>query len=440
MPRVIIRPFPTLDSLLLAAAVFAVSGCLVFLLGGEKANPRFYAMVLAGLGLVLLLYLGRRRGRNNLDGVFIGPVLRTSALVILVAAGGLWLSLWLATPAADQVCADCDDPVLKRRSEDCRRRLERVENMLSALKELAGGGRDGLADSADFRAKFNSVDGSDYLLADCGGSEIDDHVRRRDALIEELREYYEKPTQQPLANIADAITKNPAKTADPEKPPYAVETEPRGIQDALPKVYVVFDDPIQSAPPGAGSPGNGGSGTENPSSTRRRVEYRAEFRPDLLKILLGGFGFGWGAVKITVEEVEGAVEEVKKQNSGQPLEDLFDKKSLTQTERNAFIQKLVELGLLEEATGSEWSKSIRIYLSQRLGMALCMAISRDIGLSRMPSEGTDLNELLTRRVGRSPQDRIEIDAEVRSCLEGLAGDRTPRALDRYQKLVNASGG
>lgn len=436
MPRAMIRLFPTLDSLLLAAAVFAVSGCLGFLMGGEKANPWFYAMVLAGLSLVLLLYFGRRRGRNNLDGVFIGPVLRISALVILVGAGGLWL--WLAAPAADPVCADCAPPGPKQQSENCRQRLERVENMLSALKEIAGGGRDGLADSAEFRAKFNSVDGSDYLLVECGGSEIDDHVHRRNALIKELREYYERPTQQPLANIADAITKNPAKTADPEKPPYAVETEPPGVQDALPKVYVVFDDPIQSAPPGAGSPGNGGSGTENPPSTRRRVEYRAEFRPDLLKIILGGFG--WGAVKITVEEVEGAIEEVKKQNSGQPLDDLFDKKNLTQTERNAFIQKLVELGLLEEAAGSEWSKSMKIYISQRLGTALCTAISRDIGLSPMPSRGTDLNELLTRRVGRSPQDRIEIDAEVRGCLEGLAGDRTPRALDRYQKVVNASGG
>ena len=442
MTRAMIRLFPTLDSLLLALAVFAASGCLVFLVGGKAADPGRYAMISAGLILVPLAYLGRRRGHNNLDGVFIGPTLRLLALVTLVGAGGLWLGLWLSTPDTPPPCSgnDCtpnprpDD----QRSEDCKERLARAERVLSELKTFADGKRDGLADNPTFRVTFNTVENSDAGLGTCSGREITDHVGRRDALMNDLREYYDQPPRQPLAQVADAITKAPARTAAPASPTYKVEKGPPTAPGAPPTVYVVVPDPVQPPLPPAGSPGSSGSGTGNPPPRTQRFEYKQEFRPSLLGILLSALGLGF--TKISVEEVEGAMAEVKRQNSGKPLDDLFARKNVTPAERDAFIQKLVAVGYLEEAAGSDWNKSVTIYVSGRLETALCLAISREIGILVTAPNTLDLNEALNRRNNLSPQDRSKIDDEVHRCLKNLSGNGTERALPRYDEIVRASGG
>ncbi len=434
MLRTMIRPFQILDSMLLAAAVFAISVSILLLMRDAAAIPWIYITVFSSIMFAVLASIGTQRGRQNLDGVIIGPFIRISAIFVLLGAGSFWLWLWLGRAAME----DRSSPDNKELSADCRQRLDRVEAMYSALNQIVDRVRAGSVDAAEFRAKFNMLEGSDRHLHTCQGSEVTDHVNRRDALIKNLREYYNKPTEQPVANLIDVITKNHDKTGNRAKPTYVVETEKPRETSTPSKVYLVVENQDQPQTDNSATKDGGSSGTANPSQSRRRVEYRSEYRAPLLAVLLGGFGIQWGSTSVTVDEVETAVEQEKKQNSGKPLDDLFDRKNLTQTQRSEFVRKLLELGLLEEATGSEWGSGIKTYISKRKETELCLAISREVGL---PGLVLDLNTIMQwRKKEVLPQNRNKFDAEVRGCLESLPTGRIKPAFDLFQELVDKSEG
>ena len=417
------RLFAVTDSVLVAVAVGAVCAAAVRFLDAEN-DGYWYVLGVATATLGLVFIVGSRHGRDNVDGVFFGPVVRSFFLLLLTAG----MVGWALQPSAPEngPKADVDRPGSSlsdgpdsdaHRSAQCEADVSRLERMVRRAR-----GRELREGTSLNYVELEELKGVATTVAYCHGDAATNAHNSFKEFIKARNKGREATPPNDHEAIARAIVQRQRVDAD-------LDIGAPMEDEAGPGVLVVL--PKQP---------RGGSGTQFPSEdgshegavggtnnrTTVKKVYRREMRFDILSLLLGALGFGFGTT-VSVEEIEAGVLASSQENKGKPLHDVLEAKNLGAAARSRIVAHLLRVGAVEEPLDPSFAQGVRAFVTNDLTTGICFSlISRVSGASSLRL-ATIRPEGLMRAWSRLPQSsRTRIAREVEVCIRENTDDEAIR--------------
>lgn len=422
--------FQVADSVLLGLTAAAILAIVVHLARDEMGflDLRFY-LLLFGLGLVAgvaALIVGLGRGRDTVDGVFIGPAVRLFSVLCVVCAIGM-----IALIESAPIPVTCDDGTVVSSLDDCPPPSPTEERCASAMEALAIKLEEAMSrgtyGALEAGPKGNLLQAAKAVSRTCPPEEAE-------AALDNLRSYRD-------ADPAD----EPAKTQDE----ITVADVSFGLQGPVDEDGVVIGQPVPGNPttvqvtvpdpvippaptPDAGEPGSNGDdqpapergegeGEPEPDQAPQRAvtrEYRLGLLPELLNQILGGVGFGFGGVKITTTEIQSALENEDVVEGGQALAD--SAAPLETASRAQLYWALIQAVKLDASVGGSDVETIATALQLDHALGMCFLI-----LSKTTdNDNLDfIRDMQSAIVNNFAAVRHELKEEVASCIDEMIGDQ-----------------
>ena len=382
------RLFPVADSVLVAVAVGAVCVAAVGFVGAES-NGYWYALGVAVATLSLVFIVGSRQGRDKVDGVFFGPVVRSFFLLLLTAG----IVGWALQPSAPENGSKPDAEGRgsglsdgldsdSRRAAQCDEDVDRLEAMLREARE-----RELRQETSLNYVDLEELRGAATTVAYCPGDAATNAHDSFTAFIKARNKSRDAAPPDDHEAIARAIVQRPSQDADLDiGTPIEDEAGP-GVVIVLPNMPRGGSGTQQPSEGGSGTgmPSEGGSHEGSVDATNNRATvtkiYRREMRFNILSLLLGALGFGFGTT-ISVEEIEAGVLASNPENKGKPLHDFLEAKNLGAAARSRIVAHLLRVGAVEEPLDPSFAQGVRAFVTNDLTTGICFSlISRVSGES-----------------------------------------------------------
>lgn len=437
--------FQAADSVLLGLAAAAILAIIVHL---ARDNTGFLELrvylLLCGLGLVVgvfALVIGLGRGRDTVDGVFIGPAVRLFAVLWVVSALGM-IGLIEKAP----IPVTCDDGTVVSSLDDCSalsptggRCASAMEALARKLEEAMSLGAYGTLEAGP---KGSLLQAAKSVSRTCPREEAEE-------ALDSLRSYRDAdPADEPAKTQEElAVADVSFGLQGPVDEDRVVIGQPEPGDPT--KVQVTVPDPvIPPAPtPDAGDPdsndddraarepGEGNGDTKPDQAPQRTVtrEYRLGLLPELLNQIVGGIGFGFGGVEITTTEINSALENEDIVQGGQTLAD--STAPIETASRAQLYWALIQAVNLDASVGGSDVETI----------AKALQIDRALGMCFLILSQTTNNENLdfvrnmeSTIVNNFAAARHELKDDVASCIDELIRDQA--TLNDAQKKFTSQMG
>jgi hypothetical protein len=414
--------FQVFDSVLLGLATAAILTIIVHFVRDEMGwlDLRVY-LVLIGSGFiagVVTLAIGLGRGRDTVDGVFIGPAVRLFSILCFVCAIGTLALVSSApgpskgggpttpVPSVSDRCASVKEALARKLQEAISR---------GTFAALEDGPRVSLVQAA------RSV--SRTCPSEEAGAALDNLRFYRDA---DAADEPEK-TQDEATVAAVSYAAQGAVDDDSMVIGQPVSGNPPTVQVTVPEPVIPpapipdasdpgsnGDDPIETDP---------GTNEEEPRSDQppqRTVtrEYKLGLLPEILNQILGGIGFGFGGVKITTTEIQSALENEDVVEGGQALADTTA--PLETIARAQLYWALIQAVTLDESVGGAKVETVASALKRDRALGMCFLV-----LSKTASnENLNFIQSMEGEIVNSFQAvKHELKEEVESCINELISDQ-----------------
>ena len=427
------RLFPVADSVLVAVAVGAVCATAVRFVGAES-DGYWYALGVAVATLGLVFIVGSRQGRDNVDGVFFGPVVRSCFLLLLTAG----IVGWALQPSAPENGSkrDADEPgsglsgrraLDADRSAQCEADVSRLEAMLRKARERELRAATSLND-----IELEELTSVATTVAFCpGDAATEAHHSFKEFITVRNKGREARPPDDHEA-IARAIVQRPSMDAD-------LNIGARIEDEAGPGVLIILPNTPRDGS-GTQVPSEGASATVMPSEggsqegavdgTNNRATvtkvYRKELRFNILSLLLGALGFGFGTT-ISVEEIEAGVLASNPENKGKPLHDFLEEKNLGAAARSRIVAHLLRVGAVEEPLDSSFAQGVRAFVTNDLTTGICFSLISRVSEASSFRLAPIRPEGLMRDWSRLPQStRTRIVRDVEVCIRENTDDEAIR--------------
>lgn len=404
-----VKAFPLLDSLVISVAVVALGANVAAYRGWGTTGYGILAGAAACLG-VLVYRIGRRRGTGNVDGVFLGPLLRVSTLMVIIVSFGGW---WFA-PASmvQQPGVEISEISMKEQEQTfCTDRLKNLTDLLDAIErsgELTIGGKDLIAELQN------------KLGLSCEGTEFDKAYARSQKIIENFSKASTNIEDQNAQRLAAAISPNiipPApndQSAPPPAPAITFGPPERPVTGGVPRI------PVNISIPG------------KPDETiivRQEPHFLLKVLGFLLFPITSIFG-----IDLTAAEIQTAVFRAASEQSGEPIRELLTNKQLSPAARNAVIELIGSAVVVNQRADSRWGKGWQYYLETDVPRALCLLALQKTGQTQrsldiiLPDENTLMNKFLTM------QDRNAAATEIEECIREKEQKENGPGMTYFHKL------
>ncbi|WP_297838462.1 hypothetical protein [uncultured Roseibium sp.] len=423
------------DSVLLGLAAAAILAVIVHLVRDKTGflDLRVYLLLL-GVGFVagvVALGIGLGRGRDTVDGVFIGPTIRSLSILCVFCAIGL-IPL-IEEPTPPRICDngtvvslldECPPPNNDERCASAKVALTRK------LEEAISLGTFGALEAGP---KGNLLQAARSVNRTCPSEEAG-------AALDDLRSYRD-------SDPAD----EPTKTADEKTVAYvSIAVQGPVDEDRVvigqpapgnpPTVQVTVSEPIiptvPTPDPGEPEPDPDPGEPEPNQAPQRTVtrEYKLGLLPEILNQVLGGIGFGFGGVKVTTKEIQSALENEDVVEGGQTLAD--STAPLETASRAQLYWALIQVVKLDASVGGADVETMASALKVDHALAMCFLI-----LSQTTdNENFDfIREMEGVIVNNFAAVRHDLKEEVESCINELIGDQATfnAAQQEFAELMGA---
>lgn len=394
------RPFLIVDSALLAATV-GIAGAWVARFFETGGDGYFYAIGAGAFTFSVVFHVGNLRGRNNIDGIFFGPVIRIPAVLLLTTGIAGW-SLQ-NSPSPDN---DDPDPLTGRHS-DCESAISYLKTMLTnaeksefpsvALVALAGPAREVALCSGPAAKDVHDL----YLRFKSKNDQEDTYDQEE--LTKEISNTPPSKDRDDIANaIAKAIVRLPSKNTKPDVKPKDDDSDILITSPQAPR------NESWQEPDADGAPKEGAGGS-------LQLSYHREMRKNILSILLDLLANLFG-LDITVEEIERVVVRSNNDNRGKPLRDFLDKK-VNAMARPWLITNLLRLGMIEKSQLNEdyFAQGVLAFVTNDLTTGICFDLVWQV--TKDPSFNTKvkLEGLMADWANKESSERNRIKDDIETC-------------------------
>lgn len=412
------RLFLIFDSALLAATV-CIAGAWVARFFEIGSDGYFYAVICASTVTFCVVFLvGNLRGRDNIDGIFFGPVVRIPAILLLTIGITGWLLQNSSSP--DTTCVEdgmnCsnqnDDLDTDISRHDCESAIRHLETMLSHAKELQ------LSSTA-----LEVLKGAARDVAVCPG----DAAKKVHASFLELERRYDqkgsgrKHPEVPLSEDHDEIAKAIVSEGT------ELDVEPKDDGSAI---VITFRQATQNAP--RQEPRTDDASKEE-ADRYWQLLYRKEMRFSILEILLRALAKLLG-FDVTVEEIMKVVIESNENNKGQPLRDFLDRKNVSAKNRSQLMRYLLRLGVIEEELDPSFAQGVRAFVTNDLTTGICFDLISEITSDQSIHIRIDRNEFMGDLRNSSESERKRIVDDVKACIRmNLDNSSSAKALKQFHE-------
>ncbi len=421
------RLFPLADSALLAAAVWcAGTSAAQFFEGGGTT----YWFVLA-VGLVTFasaFFFGSRRGRGNVDGVFLGPRARIGAILLLVAGIGSWALQVPREAACIDGMPNCNQ------QEESRADGEESEAACSAdtsnlMSKIRAAGHQECGDLVVLRKAAANI------YASCSDEGSMAALKAYEETIKKYPAACKEKSDSTMA-LAEAIVQRPGK----DRSLRIIEHNPSGVEIEVP-----------DAPPAV--PGEEPPATEdeqdpsNPSVEERgrkpaedgggrRLSYSASMRERLLRIILAILRFQFPLLSMvsTAELLQGVLES-DTGNGGKPLRLVLDKMNDNPAARNQLIAHLYRIARVTAPADPFFAAGVRAFVAANLDVRICFdLISRATEDDNFKTQDTSTKLLMDAWRDKEQSQRDRITKDVEQCIRAnIDGKDARTALEEFKR-------
>jgi hypothetical protein len=363
-PRV--QLFQILDSLLAGIAVVSAASIAInyFQENGGYATAEEYLYAL-GAGILtagISLIIGFQRGKANVDGVFLGPLVRSATILVIIggAIDAFNVPPKFIPPPPCEPYPACEGSRAPS-SNECEERISRLREMLKKIE--AEGGYSAL----DVGPRKALDEAASKVGIHCAGDEAakayDEFkaVRKTGASVD--NDHDEK--QEGIADLIGMSFKQPSKSLPINKklPPIIKSSLD---SNGSPDLEIII--PHYSPPP----PFQGDTPQTEESVTRTTV-YRHEYRPTFIEQILGGLDLGFG-VSITVKEIESAIRTSTISNRGNPIATLLSKKATNPQARARLLSSLLLVGQIDRQVGGIDNSAVETFVRNDPPMGICFRL------------------------------------------------------------------
>ena len=398
-----LRPVPIIDSVLIGCAVLS-AGALLVVWGDWAATAHWYVLAIAVAVAAFSCWAGRRRVKENVDGVFLAPVYRVSALLVIVAALAAWWMVPRHAPAslteqAENLPTPDTEPV-------CQRPLELYTKFLDTIEE-----QDELttADEA-------TMDQLRAALGTCSGPDVEAADARRERLVERFRKPLADANPEPEDELLAGTLM--MKNTHQQRLDYKIIKEDNHVN------INIF-------------PLNPPTDKEKNSSfeLERTIVYKDSLFVRILKFLLAPI-ISLFDLDVTIEEVSRAVVRASETDTGDPIRELFETKGVDSDAQEHLIDGLLSFVPVARQRHPNWMRGIESYVRTNLELSLCYGVLSEANVKH---KGTQLNlppvTELVKKLYDSPSDeRKRIDEKVQGCIDARDEPERRPARRLYARL------
>lgn len=412
------RLFPATDSVLLAATVWAVGISAARVL--EGGSTAYWSAFVAGVVTFAgAFFFGGRRGRSNVDGVFLGPRPRICAMLFLVAAIGTYVLQGPTDPVENELVFNGG----RERPIDCG---AATEDLLDKIDAAAQAGHQNCGDLVILRQAATP------LKTRC----LDEGSANALKAYQDTIRKYQATCQEPTQKLAAAIVQPIGK----DKLIHVIKGDPPGVEVEIPAIP---DGSPDQEPPATGekdrpsSPDVGESGGKTAAADgRTRVSYSAGMREQLLRILLAIMRLQFPLLSLVSEkELLQGILNSNPENRGEPLRRLFDDMKLSPAARSQLTAYLLRTAKVAARADPDFARGVHAFVAADLATGICFGlISRvtEKNASARPESPEKTLMDTWRDQERSQRDRTTNDVE--ECIRANTdGEDTRAALEEFEK-------
>ena len=400
-----VKAFPLFDSIMVALAAFALGACVAAYRSWGVTGYSIL-LIMAACLVVLVYRMGGKQGRGNVDGVFLSPLLRVSALLLIIISFGGWWSI----PTRVVLSDDAETPMEVQVETFCSDRLRNLTQLLDAIEREGELTKVSKKYIAELRLK----------LGFCEGTVVDEAYDRSEKILERFSAPSTTPEDDDEQHLADGLAPDfiPQAPNAPSPPPPSTtitipdDTEPRAGGE--PRIPVTINVP----------------GTSGETII-------VEYKPSLFLKVLGFILFPIASIfgiDLTATEVQSAVLRAAYEQSGEPIEELLKSKQLDSAARNAVIDAIGSVVSLNQHIDPKWGEGWKYFLETDVPKALCLLALQKTGFTRgalelrLPDERKLIGGFLKLH------DRKTAEGEIEMCIREKDESENGSALEYFRRL------